>query len=77
MLFVNENLISHLKKLQKENKEEFEAELKKLDKELFNEYCDKKHYKDECDPHCVFAYTNTCKYLQEMRKIWDAVGYSH
>ena len=29
------------------------------------------NYKDECDPFCADAFTDTCIYLKEMRKLWD------
>lgn len=74
---VTKEKIEFLTVLKKENPAKYEKELKKLDRELFDKYCLKKDYKDKCDPICASAFTNTCKYLHEMRKLWDEFGYSH
>lgn len=72
---VTEEKVNFLKDLQKNNKSKFEKELKKIDNELFNEYCSKKSYKNKCEPaYCADAHTNTCQYLHEMRKIWNETG---
>ena len=72
---VNKEQIDFLKDIKENNPESFQNEYKKIERELFSKYCRKKHYKDECDPHCAFAYSEQCEYLNEMNKIWDEVGY--
>lgn len=73
-MFVSDSQIKQLRKLQKENKMKFESELKKIGASLFKQYCDKSHYKTECDQPCTMAYTNTCNYLKEMEKIRKEFG---
>ncbi|MCK5260721.1 MAG: hypothetical protein KAJ44_00900 [Thermoplasmatales archaeon] len=72
---VNKERIDFLKDLKENNPDSFQKEYQKTNGELFDRYCRKRHYKDECDPHCVFAYSDKCEYLNEMNKIWDVVGY--
>ena len=74
LLFVDEVLINNLKKLKDNNEVKFSNEIKKVKKELFNNHCSKIGYKDECDPFCADAFTDTCIYLKEMRKLWDVFG---
>ena len=74
-MLVSSELINKLKKLRDNNSEEFDKEFKKIEQELFNEYCFKKSYKTECEPaYCVDASTDKCKYLHEMRKLWTGLN---
>lgn len=67
--------IDFLKNLKNKDTARFDEEFKRIKQELFNKYCFKKGYKDECDPVCVDAFTDKCKYLHEMRKLWEELDY--
>jgi len=76
-LLANSEQIKKLKKLKDNNSAEFDKEFKKIEQELFNEYCFKKGYKTECEPaYCVDASTDKCIFLHEMRKLWTGLDIS-
>jgi len=74
-LSVSKEELQLLKNLHETYFKKFREEYNRIEKKLFDKYCEKRHYKERCDPHCVMAYTNTCEYLKEMNKIWNIVGY--
>lgn len=73
-MLVNNEVIDNLKELKINNLDKFNKEINKISKELFDEYCIKKNYKEECDPFCADAFINTCQYLKEMNKLWNIFG---
>ena len=73
-MLVNDEVINNLKKLKDDNSDPFKLEIEKISSELFNEHCSKTRYKSECDPYCADAFTDTCQYLKEMRKLWNVFG---
>lgn len=66
----SENKIDFLKELKDNNSAEFEKEIEKIKRDLFNKYCFKKTYKDKCEAaYCVDACIDKCQYLHEIRKL--------
>lgn len=75
-MYIDDNVLRRLEQLKKDDVESLKSEIEKIDKQLFEEYCFKKKYKDKCDAaFCVAAQTDTCQYLKEMRKIWNILTF--